>query len=181
MAGWPRLLRALRAQPAFAAVVNLTLGLGIGVNTAVFSFAYGIPLRPLPYPEPERLVRLYTVAAKEGGRETGSSPLDIEDWVGESRSLEAAGAYTEFDADVRSDGPAQPVRLCQLNAGALRALGVRPLLGRLFDAAGLRVPEPHRRVVADGELVRDPGRRTPAQAAQPPLLSRGGPAAARHR
>jgi putative ABC transport system permease protein len=126
-------LRGLRTQPAVAAVVILTLGLGIGVNTAVFSFVYGILLRPLPYPEPERLVRLFTVAAKEGGRETGSSLMDIEDWVREGRSLEAAGAYTEFDSDVRGDGPAQPVRMCQLNAGALQALGVRPLLGRLFE------------------------------------------------
>lgn len=79
---------------------------------------------------PERLVRLYTVAAKEGGRGTGSSLLDIEDWVRESRSLEVAGEYTGFDSEVRSDGPAQPVRLCQLDA---RALGVRPLLGRLSE------------------------------------------------
>jgi hypothetical protein len=39
------LRRSLRARPAFAAVVVLTLGLGIGVNTAVFSFVHG-RLRP---------------------------------------------------------------------------------------------------------------------------------------
>jgi putative ABC transport system permease protein len=151
MTGWHRILRPLRAQPALAAVVILTLGLGIGVNTAVFSFVYGILLRPLPYPGPERLVRLYSVAAKEGGRETGSSLMDIEDWVRESRSLEAAGAYTEFDSDVRGDGPAQPVRLCQLNAGALQALGVRPLLGRLFEAEEDRTGgDVHKAVVSYG-------------------------------
>jgi putative ABC transport system permease protein len=146
-----RALRGLRSQLGFSAAVVVTLGLGIGANTAVFSFVYGILLRPLPYPEPERLVRLYSVATQEGGRESGSSVLDVEDWLRLGRSLEAAGAYTEFDADVRGDGPAQPVRMCQLNEGALRALGVKPILGRLFDAEEDRAGgDVHKAVISHG-------------------------------
>jgi putative ABC transport system permease protein len=146
-----RALRGLRARPGFTAAVVLTLGLGIGANTAVFSFLYGILLRPFPYPHPERLVRLASIATNDAGRETGSSILDVEDWARLGRSLEAAGAYTDFDSDVRGDGPAQPARMCQLNEGALRALGVQPVLGRLFlpdeDRAGGDV---HKAVISYG-------------------------------
>jgi putative ABC transport system permease protein len=126
--------RALFKQRAFAAVVVLTLALGIGTNTAIFSFIYGILLRPFDYPAADGLVRVYTVLTKEAGREVGSSLLDVADWARDSRHFVAIGAYTDFDTDARGDGAAQPIRMSQLNAGALQALAVRPVLGRLFTA-----------------------------------------------
>jgi predicted permease len=126
--------RTLLKQRAFAAVVVLTLALGIGTNTAIFSFIYGILLRPFDYPAPDELVRVYTVLTKEAGREVGSSLLDVADWSRDSRHFVAIGAYTDFDADARGDGAAQPIRMSQLNAGTLQALAVRPVLGRLFTA-----------------------------------------------
>jgi putative ABC transport system permease protein len=126
--------RSLLKARAFSAVVILTLALGIGTNTAIFSFIYGILLRPFAYAAPDELVRVITVLDKEAGREVGSSLLDVEDWERQSRHLSAIGAYTDFDADARGDGPAQPIRMTQLNAGALVALGVQPLVGRLFTA-----------------------------------------------
>jgi len=38
----------------------------------------------------------------------------------------------DFDRELQGDGPAQAVRICQLNEGALRAIGVSPILGRLL-------------------------------------------------
>ena len=50
--------RALRLNPAFAAVAVLSLALGIGANTAIFSLIDALLLRSLPVPAPQRLVFL---------------------------------------------------------------------------------------------------------------------------
>jgi hypothetical protein len=95
---WADVRRSLRSMPrrlGLTVVVVVTLGLGIGANTAVFSFVWGILLRPFPYPEPQDLVRVYSVSQKDGGRESGASLLDVEDWGRESPSLLAVGAYVE--------------------------------------------------------------------------------------
>jgi len=126
--------RSLRRQPAVSLVVVATLALGIGASTAIFSFVYGILLRPFPYPDPNRLISISSISTRDGGREGKSSILDAQDWARLASSLKAAGAYVEFDADIRGDGPARPARMCHLNAGALAALGVSPELGRLFRA-----------------------------------------------
>jgi putative ABC transport system permease protein len=125
-------LRILAKRPGFTFIVVLTLALGIGATTAIFSLIYGILLRPFPYREPDRLARIQTVFAKPGGATRGSSLRDVEDWRKLNRTLDDLGAYTTFDSDLRGDGLAEPIRLTQLNPGALSILGVQPIVGRLF-------------------------------------------------
>jgi predicted permease len=125
-------LRSLRRQPVFCTVVVLTLALGTGANTAVFSLIDGILLRPFPYREPDRLVRLQSVYANEKGLR-GCSLRDIDDLRRRTRTLSDIGAYTAFDSDVRPEtGPGQPITLSQLQPQALSAVGVQPVVGRIF-------------------------------------------------
>jgi len=55
-------LRALRKQPAFAAVAVLSLALAIGANSAIFSLADALLLRPLPAKNPATLFDVITTA-----------------------------------------------------------------------------------------------------------------------
>jgi putative ABC transport system permease protein len=125
-------VRAFAKRPAFAVVVVLSLALGIGANTATFSFVYALLLRPFPYEKPEQLVRVYSVISAEGGRDNVSSLRDVDEWARASRTISAIGAYIELDAEVQGDGPAEAIRMAQLNEGTLRLLGVQPVIGRLF-------------------------------------------------
>jgi len=138
-------LRALAGKPVLAAVVVATLALGIGANTAIFSVVYSILLRPFPYREPDRLIRIESLMT-ETGAVRGSSLPDVEDWRRRNQTLSDLGAYTTFDADVRGDGPARPVRMTHINPSALAILGVEPILGRHFPPRG----GPHRRRCPQG-------------------------------
>src|SRR5689334_6083853 len=71
-------VRALAKQPAFAAVVILTLGLGIGANTAIFSLLDQVLLRRLPVRNPQELVLLDGPGPFQGrtyNRQTFSYPM----------------------------------------------------------------------------------------------------------
>ena len=124
--------RALRRAPSFTVPAVVTIALGIGAATAVFSLVYAILLRPFPYPDADRLVRVFTVAEGEQGAERNCSLLDIEEYNRRSSLLENIGGYTVFDSQIEGDGLAEAVVIAQLNQEAMHAVGVQPVLGRLF-------------------------------------------------
>jgi hypothetical protein len=61
-------LRLFSKNPAFAAVIVLTLALGTGANTAIFTLLDQVMLRALPVERPERLVVLHAPGPDAGWR-----------------------------------------------------------------------------------------------------------------
>jgi putative ABC transport system permease protein len=125
-------LRVLLRRPGFSGMVVGILALGIGANTAVFSLINGILLRPFPYREPDRLVQIQSQYTKTSGNIRGNSLPDIDDWYAQSRALSDVGGYLAFNTDLLRDGPASPLRMSWLTPASLQAIGVNPILGRLF-------------------------------------------------
>jgi putative ABC transport system permease protein len=128
--------RTLTRARGFAATVILVTAVGVGANTAAISVADFVLLRPLPFPEADRLVQVC-----EGPREGGGwgcmnqlSPANYRDLKAMSRSFEDMGAFT--GGAVNLVGGAEPRRLgiTQVTPEVLPLLGVRPILGRVFDA-----------------------------------------------
>jgi predicted permease len=121
-----RTVRGLARVPGFAAVAVLTLALGIGANAVIFGIVDRALLRPLPYPEADRLVQVFD------GWRTNLATVDI---LREGlRSVSAIGAAN--DATGRTyepeGGAARRVTVAEVSPDYFEALGVAPLLGRLF-------------------------------------------------
>lgn len=127
-------LRQMRKSPGFTTVVVLTLALGIGANASVFSVLNAVVLRPLEFPNANRLVEITSL---KDGKPVGTSAPDVKDFAAQSRTFEKMAVYDEWPKNVSaSPGGENPQELLVGVAPRelFEALGVQPLLGRLFTA-----------------------------------------------
>ncbi|HSA57510.1 MAG TPA: ABC transporter permease, partial [Gemmatimonadaceae bacterium] len=127
-------IRRIRRAPAFAAGVIATLGVGIGAAAGIGTIVFGVLLRDLPYPEPDRLVRVgFITDGIDAPGDLHSGPTYVHFATG-ARSFTELGAYTTNDAFVITDGDApERVTVALMTPGTFTLLGVRPLLGQLFQ------------------------------------------------
>jgi putative ABC transport system permease protein len=123
-------VRRLLRERGFTAAAVITLALATGATTAVFTLVNAVLLRPLAYRAPEQLVRIYDVQP-DVPRASVSVP-DAHDWITRSRSLSGLALFSQGNKSLTGDG--EPIRVSsqRMNAGALRVLGLPPLLGREF-------------------------------------------------
>ncbi len=127
--GW----RMITRSPGFSAVVVLTLAIGIGANTAIYSLTEAV-LTPLAIESPNRVVFVWTDAAKRGWRQLPASVPDFEDWAA-SGLFEKLGAFADTGFNVRLGDRTDRVSGLQITADGLAVFGVPPALGRIFTAA----------------------------------------------
>ncbi|HEY1807152.1 MAG TPA: ABC transporter permease [Acidobacteriaceae bacterium] len=128
-------LRQLRKSPGFTATAVLMLAFGIGSVTAIFSLVDAILLRPLPFPEAGRLVTVGDQIRGMNWDYTGDGPVsppEIESYTGETHSFSALGGYSEEDLELSGDGGSMRLEAARMTPGVFTALGVAPLMGRIF-------------------------------------------------
>ena len=123
--------RILRRSPGFTIAAVLSLALGIGATTAIFSVQKGLLLAPLPYPEPDRLMVVWQRPPEEVWRQPLSSP-DYFDYRERNRSFEEFGVQAVRPVNLSGEGTPERVWGSICTASFLRAVGVEPVLGRLF-------------------------------------------------
>ncbi len=117
--------RHLRARPLLAVAVVLLSALGLGVCTAAVSVIDSLIVRPLPFQNSEQLVRIQT---------TRGFTMDVLAAWRQSGVFLAVEQYSlgrQLRIDLRGGGI--DVRAWSVSPGLLRLLGVRPILGRLFE------------------------------------------------
>lgn len=128
--------RSLRKAPVFTLAAVLTLALGIGANAAVFSLVSASLLRPLPFEDAERLVVLHQTYT-----EPGAAPYALRWAYPEFTAVRSVlttvpelAAYTP--TSVNLSGIGDPIRVSAeiVSSSYLPALGVRPVVGRVFSA-----------------------------------------------
>ena len=125
-------LRSLARNPAFAAVAVIALALGIGANTAIFSVVSGVLLQPLPYEDPDQLMRL-SESSPDFGTMAVSYP-NFVDWKDLNRSFAGLAAFRWEDYDITGGGQPEHLSGKMVSADFFRVLGIKPVLGRDFDA-----------------------------------------------
>jgi predicted permease len=128
-------VRHLSKSPGFAITAVLMLALGIGATTAIFSIVEGVLLRPLPFPEPDWLMVVSDIVdgAKGGNNgETGVTVPDIRNYMRDTHSFSSLGGYQGAGFELSGIGEPAMVNATRMSGGVLPALGVQPLLGRVF-------------------------------------------------
>ena len=136
-------VRSLVRRPAFALAAILTVALGIGANTAVYQVIYAVLLQPLPFRDPQALLQVWE-----------STPIlphlqvtvpDFADWRAQNHSFVEMAAYTFQAMDhitLTGRGEPQVLQATNVTASLFPAMGIRPLIGRTFDAADDRRKRP---------------------------------------
>ncbi|MQA31102.1 MAG: FtsX-like permease family protein [Luteitalea sp.] len=127
----------MRRMPGLTAVVVMTLALGIGANTAILSILNSVLLRPLAYPRPAQLMSLNT---------SPQLPVSVPEYFEFqqfNRSFADVGAFRTGEVNLMAGDRALRVHSAIVDAHLLKALGVRPVEGRLFsgDDSVVSAPE----------------------------------------
>ena len=136
-------VRILGRSPGFAGAVMLTLGLGIGINSALFSVIHTVLLKPLPYTEPDRLIQVESTIAAPG-----KPTAVIAEWSYPrfellreySRAFESIAACAHDTLTITQNGEPDRVEAELVSADYFPMLGLKPQLGRVFEAQEDRTP-----------------------------------------
>lgn len=125
-------LRGLRKAPGFAAAALATLAIGIGVNAAVFTLTKAVLFGGFPAIDGND--RIAYVASRRGA--CCLSYPDFEDWRAQTRSFEdlavVHGVGVSFSD---SSGLPESRDATEVSANTFEVVGLRPAMGRDFDAA----------------------------------------------
>jgi predicted permease len=127
--------RQLRKSPGFTITAILMLAFGIGATTAIFSIVEGVLLRPLPFLDPDRLVVLGDTL--EGANcilctHPRVTAPDIDNYMRGTHSFTHLGGYIGTGYELSGSSEPAEIFASRMNAEVFSALGVAPLLGRVF-------------------------------------------------
>ncbi|HJZ77648.1 MAG TPA: ABC transporter permease [Vicinamibacterales bacterium] len=126
-------LRLAQSRPLMTSAIVFMLTLGIGATTAIFSVVYGALLRPLPFPEADRLVQVYGSRPDRGWANVSLTEANFWDMRDRARAFADFGALHSTSFTLTGFEFPERVTGGQVSTGFFRALGVKPIAGRLLD------------------------------------------------
>jgi putative ABC transport system permease protein len=154
-------LRQTLKQPAFAAVVVVTLGLAVGVNSLIFSFVNFFVLRPLPFGDVSRTVMLFATHAERADDRMAITYADFADWRRDNRSFESMGAYRSVTHALTGVGDPERLHGSLATASLFSIWQLEPVHGRVLQPDDDRPGAPRVALLSHGFWSRrfgaDPG------------------------
>jgi len=124
--------RSLARAPGFVAVVTLTLALGIGLNAAVYSLVDAYLFRPKPVANGKDLVVLAQTDAALSAPHELSYP-NYKDYRADTSIFRSLAAYSVNSLNISGGRGADRIWVEESTADYFNTLGVKPLLGRLWQ------------------------------------------------
>lgn len=128
--------RTMRRDLAFTCIAILILTLGIGANIAVFSVVNTLMLRPLPFQDPQQLVWIAGLPGKGGLSSETYSTDAYKQYLAQQQSFQDVTGYFPFstsdNARLIEHGEPLPLSAVSVVGNFFQAMGVKPILGRLF-------------------------------------------------
>ena len=137
--------RWLARKPGFTVAAILSLALGIGANTTIFSIINGTILSSLPYREPQRLAILWSIPLNRPNARGSVTAQNYLAWQKYAKSFSAIGGVYGLPAALgsgRDGSPAEQVEREQFTPSVWDTLGVKPMLGRVFQTGEDQVGSP---------------------------------------
>lgn len=123
----------------FTAVAVISLALGIGANTAIFQLLDAVRLRTLPVKSPQELVELHIpdMTASRGNwlRDYGITNPLWEQIRQRQQVFSQAFAWADDRFNISSDRETRYASGLWVSGNLFDALGVEPVLGRVFTSA----------------------------------------------
>jgi predicted permease len=127
-------LGALRRRPFFAVSAIGTIGLGIAAVATAFTVIDSVFLRPLPVSNAGRLVRIYFPRANGGTQAIGLDAIRL--LRARATAFDAVVAHESRNVvQVGVDGRTVEQHAAFVSANYWTTLGIKPRMGRAFDAA----------------------------------------------
>jgi putative ABC transport system permease protein len=135
--------RQFALNPGYTTVAVVTLTLGIGANTIIFSVVNSVLYRPLPFEQPERLVQIWetnpaVVAERDlGYSRFGVNALNYDEYRAHSSTISEMGYLTPYADNGKIQisgglGDSEQVYAWGVSSSLFSALGVQPMMGRVF-------------------------------------------------
>lgn len=127
-------MRWLGRQRFSTALVVTMLALGLAANVVVFSLIDGVFLRPFPFPHPERLVYVNETAPTWNLDVVGINYPDFYQWRPNVKMFEGLAIWDEVAFNLSEGGSVERIDGARVTYDFPSVLGIRPLLGRMFNA-----------------------------------------------
>ena len=128
--------RSITRAKGLALTVIVTLALGIGANAAIFSVVRSVLLRPLVNRDADRLIYVRQTAEGIGTENLTFSVPEINDFKSRVTTITAFGDFSTVDFTLIGFGhEPRVVKAGVVNGSFFEVMGLRPVLGRLLNAA----------------------------------------------
>jgi len=132
------LVRSVRRSPISAAAAVLTLSLTIGAGTSIFALVDAVLLTPPPFTDPDSVVIVGETADGESSAVRRAVPYaTFTAWRDRAGAMAALEAFDGTNVTLTGLGAAERLSATDVTPGFLAMLGVRPVLGRLFDSGDI--------------------------------------------